>query len=199
MRKALFTIALITSALTLPLTAYADPIDDFVLTGDGHTITYSVPATSSYPDFDLFNFFGEGGPATLDGVSGYTESSQYNLIGLNIPVTLILGVYDSASAPVLNLYLGGRSFFTATTVPASNPLPYLPEDIVATFTPGTYSFEGESFPDFEPLGVYYTLTITQEAGTATTPEPSNVALFSTGALGFIAFAARRKKIHPLFD
>jgi hypothetical protein len=38
MRKALFTLALLASAFTLPLTAHADDIDDFVLTGDGHSV-----------------------------------------------------------------------------------------------------------------------------------------------------------------
>ena len=195
MRKALFTVALIASALTLPLTAHADPIDDFVLTGGGHTITYSLPATSSYRDFDLINFFGEGGPATLDGVSGYNQVGLYYFIA-NIPVTLILTVSDSASVAVLDLYLRGGGFFTLTTVPASNPLPYLPEDIIATFTPGTYSLEGESYPYLQPLDVYYTLTITQEAGTATTPEPGTLTLFATGILGFFYLATRRRTAKP---
>ena len=83
MRKALFSIALITSALTLPLTARADPIDDFVLTGGGHTITYSLPATSSFPDFDLINFFEEGGPATIDGSRAMTRVVCITLSGIS--------------------------------------------------------------------------------------------------------------------
>jgi len=95
MSKALFTLALLASALTLPLTAHADPIDDFVLKGDGHTITYSLPATSSYPDFQDFGFFGESAPATIDGVSGYEVSGEYSAF---FPfVTLILTVPPPSS------------------------------------------------------------------------------------------------------
>jgi hypothetical protein len=188
----------LTVPLILPLAAHADPIDDFVLTGGGQTITYSLPATSSYPDFDLFNFFSGRGSASLNGVSGYSESSQYNLLGGNIPVTMILTIFGSGPNPVLSLYLLGHPFFTYTTVPASNPPGYLPEDIVATFTPGTYNLESEAYPDLQPLADY-TLTITQEAATAPTPELSTLALLATGTLGLTAFLAKRKRPHHLFD
>ena len=56
MRKALFTTLLV-SALIPPLAAHADPVDDFTLAGDGHTITYSLPATFASPDSAHFNSF----------------------------------------------------------------------------------------------------------------------------------------------
>jgi hypothetical protein len=56
MRKALFTLALLASALSLRLAAHADNIDDFVLTGDGRIITYSLPAIASFPDHPNFDF-----------------------------------------------------------------------------------------------------------------------------------------------
>ena len=65
MRNALFALALIAALVIHPTTAHADTIDDFTITGGGHTITYSLPATSSYPDFDLFNFFAESAPTTI--------------------------------------------------------------------------------------------------------------------------------------
>jgi PEP-CTERM motif len=67
-----------------------------------------------------------------------------------------------------------------------------------TFLTGSFSLELFDFRVFPPF-IDYTLTITPEASTAATPEPSSVALLATGALGLIAFAARRKKTHPLLN
>jgi hypothetical protein len=83
-------------------------------------------------------------------------------------------------------------------VPASNPLPYLQYDVVPTFIPGTYTLYQENnflLPLSPP--VFYTLTITPEAATAATPEPSTLALLLTGALCLIALAERRRTAHCL--
>ena len=195
MSKALFTI-LLTSALVLPLTAHADTLDDFTLTGDGHTITYSLPATSAFPDFSHFNSFTESAPTTIDGVSGYVESGQYFFpVGPNIP-RMIIGVPDSVFG-IGFLEFSGPVFFTSTTEPASNPPPDFQDDVVPTFTPGIYTLQslGPALQPFSPP-VFYTLTITPE--TASTPEPSSLALFTTGALGLIAFA-KRKRVDRFFN
>jgi PEP-CTERM motif len=189
MRHTLFSLVLAASAFTLPLTAYADTIDDFVLTGAGHTITYSLPATSSFPDFSLFNFFSESGPATIDGVSGYIVGGSYYVLGP--PTTLILSVPTEIFG-TSQLRLGGPKFFTVDVVPASNPLGYLPLDVVPTFTPGTYSLaEQDNFLQtlFPPID--FTLTITPETSMAPTPEPSTLALLGSGGLGIVSVLKRR--------
>ncbi|MBB5342696.1 hypothetical protein [Tunturibacter empetritectus] len=45
MRKIVFPLVLLASALVQPLTARADAIDNFVLTGNGLDITFSLPAS----------------------------------------------------------------------------------------------------------------------------------------------------------
>ncbi|HWW97039.1 MAG TPA: PEP-CTERM sorting domain-containing protein [Edaphobacter sp.] len=192
MRKALFTLALLASAFLLPLTAHADTVDDFTLVGQGHTITYSLPATSAFPDFFHFNSFTESAPTTIDGVSGYVESGQYFFPGLNTP-RLLIGVPSSVFG-VGFLEFSGPVFFTATTEPASNPPPDFQDDVVPTFTPGIYTLQslGPALQPFSPP-VFYTLTITPETSTASTPEPASLTLLATGALGIMSVATKRKR------
>lgn len=189
MPKSLCSILLFASVLALPLVAHADTIDDFVLTGGGQTITYSLPATSSFPDFDLFNFFLESAPTKVNGVSVGVVSGDYYIIPLNpsFAPTLILNVADTAGNPTL--ILTGPQFFSYIGVPASNPPPYLQTDIVPTFIPGTYDLQDVGSPfSFPSSPIPYTLTITQETATATTPEPPSLALLATGALALMGLA-----------
>ena len=173
----------------IPIAAHADTIDDFTITGGGHTITYSLPATSSYPDFDLFNFFAESAPATIDGVSGYSVNGDYYDPAFFQYVSLILNVPASIFG-TSSIDLAGPSFISFLFVPANNPYPYLPYDVVPTFIPGTYTLNTTTFPTTP-----YTLTIAADPSTAATPEPATAALLSTGILGLIAFAqsAGRKR------
>jgi hypothetical protein len=189
MRKALFLFALLASAFTFTRSARADTIDDFVLTGGGHTITYSLPATSSFLDFDVFNFFSETASTTIDGVSGYVETGDYYVEGP--PTTLILNV-PSAVFGAPQLYLGGVKFFSTVFEVMPEPLPYTGL-VVPTFIPGTYTLDQQNnflIPLQPPVD--YTLTITQETAAAATPEPSSVALLATGVLGLLGFAGFRR-------
>jgi hypothetical protein len=196
MRKALFTLALLASAVALPLTAHADTIDDFVLTGDGHIITYSLPATASFPDHLHFDFFYETAPTTIDGVTTVEAGDYYT--PLFPQLSLILAVpYSTSGTP--GLLLSGATFINFDFVPASNPPGYLPFNVLTTFIPGTYTLHQENnflLPLSPP--VLYSLTITEEPSTTPTPEPSSLILLTTGLL-IIAFTVKRKRAHSVFN
>jgi hypothetical protein len=64
MRRILFPLLL--TVFALPLAVHADSIDDFVLTGNGDTVTFSLPATGSYTLHSHFDSFSPSGPGTIN-------------------------------------------------------------------------------------------------------------------------------------
>lgn len=188
MPKPLCSILLLASVLTLPLAARADAIDNFLLTGGGHTISYSLPSTTTFANDPSVEFFSATAIATIDNVPGYTLFGQYDAIPSQIG-TLSLNVPESIFGYSTILFQGPQ-LVSIAYVPSSDP--FNPMDIVATFLPGTYDLTGAGqSPGSLETGpsLPYTLTITPQTETAITPEPSSLALLATGILGFAAFAA----------
>jgi hypothetical protein len=178
MRKALFSLALLASAFTLPLTAHADAIDDFVLTGNGTTATFSLPA--SPPGNPLT--CPPGNNACLPGSE--TSFSVSTLVttdgittekGIGFPTGRFFG--GLLIGPLLERFQGPQLF----EPDAANP----------TFLIGTFILD----PLFStsPGPIHYTLTITPETS-ASTPEPSSLFLFATGALGLLLLSNRRRRL-----
>jgi hypothetical protein len=188
MRKALFTLTLLASALTI--TAHADTIDDFVLTGNGESVTFSLPATTAgYILHAHFNSFFESAPGTIDG-SPVTLGTLFYVSFFSgvFPGTPALGI---SSTPLTSFPpdLYGFIPYTFTEVPAQFPNPSDEGTVYFTFVPGTYELKDSPFTP----GLAYTLTITPEPSTAATPEPSTLLLFATGlAAGMIPLATRHR-------
>jgi len=72
----------------------------------------------------------------------------------------------------------------------AGPQLFTPNAEYPTFLLGTFTL-GALFPVGDPLSNIYTLTITAEPTAAATPEPSTLAMFTTGVLGFIGLARSR--------
>ncbi|WP_433974198.1 PEP-CTERM sorting domain-containing protein [Tunturiibacter lichenicola] len=175
MSKPLFTLALLASAFILPLAAHADAVDDFLITGNGNTITFSLPASPT----DVFVSTGAGGviggfspiPAPLATFNGVTSSSSMEFLSGNI---FFVG-------PGIQLFTSGGAL---TLV---GELLYSGSAYTPTFLTGTFDLhQFQAFPN-----VNYTLTITPESTPPTVPEPSALLLFATGAAGLLYRATKR--------
>ena len=185
MRKALFaTLALLASALTLPLTAHADTIDDFKLVGEGHTIPYSLPSSAILVDHPHGITLSASASTTIDGVSGYNEFGTYYLPFATLP-SMVLSVPSSIDGGNLTLY-GPYPLQVTEDIPMGLGQP---DDLLVAFVPGVYTLTLGNFGASSPPPTY-TLTITAES--ATTPEPASLTLLATGALGILSLANRRR-------
>jgi hypothetical protein len=179
MRKALFTLALLASAFTLPLTAHADAIDQFTFNFDttpGYLpvhVTIDLLASppvlpySSLICGPCFVVFGESSPTYvfkfIQFVPGGAPIVNFTL-------------YDGFDIPIPKAFtqiFPSDALFTGSL---SDP----------TFIPGTFDAVYRPFPGSPDFAG----TITIEPVNTTTPEPSSLILLTTGAL--TAFAARRR-------
>lgn len=189
MYRPLLCLAVLASILTLPLAAHADTIDDFVVTGEGHTISYSYPATSTFLKVEWLY---TATFATIDGVPGYTIGAGYNS---NHAPFLDLQLYvPEAIFGYPMIQFQGPQLLNAVLVPADPFDPSNPFNLETTFIPGTYPLIGSGVffgPPGEGPPAPYTLTITQETATAVAPEPFSLALLATGVFGLLGFAAIR--------
>jgi hypothetical protein len=188
MRKALFTLALLTSAFTLPLTAHADAVDDFMLTGNGETLTFSLPATGVYIFHEHFDSFSASGSGIIGEAPGTVDATFYVQYFEFVFGAPDLTIDSSPQSNIPNLY--GSIPYSWFVVPAEFPNPSDEGTFNVTFVPGTYQLSNTG-PFFQPpTRLDFTLTITPE--TAATPEPASLTLLATGALGIISLASRRR-------
>ena len=169
MSKSLFTLALLASASILPLAAHADAIDDFLITGQGNTITFSLPASPT----DVFVSIGAGGvvggffpiPAPVVTANGVTVPASMEFFSGNL---FFVGPGLQFSADNQTFTLVGSLLYTGSS--------YTPTFKIGTFD--LHQFQG--FPQQD-----YTITITPESTPPAVPEPSSLLLFLSGAAGLL--------------
>lgn len=176
-RKFLPLLTLLLSLFILPR-AHADTIDDFLLTGNGNTITFSLPAS---PPGNM-SMCPTGGPIScLPG----SETAFY----LSAPVT-INGVTTRQALSFRTFRFGG-----GLTI-GTNPDHLLGAQLfdldaaTPTFVLETYRLDSLDFTNSIPA--QYVLLVTEENPDAATPEPRSLTLFATG-IGLIALTRVRRR------
>jgi hypothetical protein len=187
MRKALFPLALLAFAFTLPLTARADAVDQFTFNFDTAPtftpvhLTIDLPASPPPSPYTGMN----GCAVDCFAVVGQTASNpnpyvfyfiQFAPGSTLVEFTTFNPIFGPPSAPgAYTKIAASEDLFTGSL---SNP----------TFIPGTFDAEYMAvvgFPNFPG-------TITIEPIDTTVPEPSTLALMATGILGAITTLRSRK-------
>jgi hypothetical protein len=147
-------------ALAIPRAAHATPIDDFLLTGPGTTISFSLPAS---PPGNL----SPGAGALYFNAISVTDNGVTSLDNIAAPTFSFSGGIDIGGLPqFMGQQLYGPSIFNPTF--ATGPFTLYTELLTQPFT--------ETF---------YSLTITPDAAPALTPEPTPLLLLATGILTFV--------------
>lgn len=178
-----FSALLTLGALALPAVAHADAVDDFLVTGHGLTLEFSLPANPS-PDGQIphqYFFLGDvsftenGVSMVADDVFFYTKPQGGGF-----------DLEDSAGNVIDNLDFYGRKLFTGGV---KNP----------TFKTGDFKLRrgdcvvsaAEDEDASSGCQGGYHLTISPGSPVSVTPEPASFLLLGTGALGALSGLRRR--------
>jgi len=186
----LFSALLLASAfVAVPSAAHATQIDDFVLTGDGHTFTFSFPESGYYisrPRTCCFDTQANNG--VVDGTGPYPVYAT--VIGSSqLDIDFLVPGSSPGNEPFHFMFYGGKNYFINLE---NGPGPFSTNfPLSASFVPGSYNLSGGT-PYLSNSSIHsYTLTITPEAATSVTPEPATLGLLATGSLGLLTTLRRR--------
>ena len=179
--RALFIGLTLLSAAALPLTASADLVDNFTLTGNGNTYTWSLPANETYPDLPHLGLLDFSTSVTINNSTQVTEDVGF--------FTIYGPAGPDLSLPQIPDELYGPLVTDITSITPGNP-----GEVDLTFALGSFNLDDFHFGPGQPQPpTPYTLLITQQ-DTAATPEPAGLLLLATALLAAIPFL--RRAAHP---
>lgn len=187
MRKTLFAFALIASALSIPLTAHADAIDQFTFsfaTPPGFlpaNLVIDLPASPPYSNSQF-----------APGICFQGCFSVYGTVG-NTPYVVDFQQFEPGGGTIVE-YAITNPIFGAPNVPRAYTHIFAPNLFSGPVTDPTFltgTFDAEYQPVIEFPEFAGTITI-EPLDNSTVPEPSTFALMTTGLLGAITTLRSRK-------
>jgi PEP-CTERM motif len=166
---------LVFAATALSLTAHADTIDHFTITGDFHVYTFDLPQVFSFPDqMHLIVLPDQRATGTIDGVGGQI-----------IDVYFYSGM--SFRSDSLSVSGGCYGFLLEGAPPAKligqSGTPGHLVDWAEITAVGSFALPNAYSKPLNPD--YFYLTITPETAPSV-PEPSTILLLATGSLGLVS-------------
>ena len=165
MRKSFLILA--PALLLASVAARASTIDDFTLQSGTTTITFSIPLPAS-PDNSAEGSFSDFDvPVAVNGTAATSFSSEETFLNSTFVPPVDLNVAYTLNGNYEKITEDGQQLYTGSE---SSP----------TLDLGTFTFTSGD-----------TLTITQVATPAVTPEPSSIALLGTGLLGAAGVLRKR--------
>ena len=156
--RCLTLLPLLLLLLTRP--AHADPMDDFLITGNGLSIDFSVPVSTTGPAYRIESqvMFGPL-MGTVNGADATISTNFVTMAGCAVCPSLLLGYQTPSTMGSLTLALPPLYEITTSGI----------DDATLTFLTGSYTTGTIPFSSD-----IYKIQVTAE--TAVTPEPSTFLL-----------------------